>query len=65
MAGHSAQCNNCQARFEIISIEVENVKCPGCGSKNVDILEEIVDILEEIQDDTPGCGSCSGCPGCH
>lgn len=58
MAGHSAQCNNCQARFEIISIEVENVKCPACSSRNVDILEE-------IQDDTPGCGSCSGCPGCH
>jgi len=58
MARHSAQCNNCKARFEIISIEIENVNCPGCGSKNVDILEE-------IQDDTPGCSSCSGCPGCH
>ena len=58
MTKFTVKCVDCKAKFEVIISEKENIVCPGCGSKNIDILKEEIN-------ETPGCGGCSGCSGCH
>ncbi len=49
------KCKDCEAEFELLEGNTPEVKCLGCGSKNVEKTAS-----EEMQG---GC-DCSSCPGC-
>lgn len=58
MKRYTYKCNDCQAKFEVIIEDTNNIACPSCNGKNLGLLDE-----EDIE--ISGCGDCDGCSGCR
>lgn len=54
------KCNDCSAQFELLVNSDSEIKCIGCGSK--DLSKEISTFSSN---DSCGHGGCSSCSGCH
>ncbi len=54
----TCKCNDCQAKYEVVIADKNNIYCPSCNSQNTTYLSE-----EEIGI-SGGCSGCQGCSGC-
>lgn len=52
------KCEKCEATFELLEGNTTEVKCLGCGSKDVKKQSQ-----REVEDHGCDCSSCPGCGG--